>query len=84
MSKSERASPGGATTAIHFADTALGVCIGTFLLAPDRGGQDEMREVAGGRGMKAVLHDEKLDVAQRLLEHVVVGEGDSGVRGDKP
>ena len=60
--------------AIHFADAPLGVGIGTFLLAPDRGGQNEVGEVAGRRGMKAILNDQKLDAAQRLFENRVVGE----------
>ncbi len=84
MSKSGRASPGGATRTFDLADAALGVGVGAFFFAPDGGGEDEVGEVAGGRGVEAVLHDEELDAAQGLLEHGVVGEGDGGVGGDEP
>ena len=59
---------GRSDDAIRFADAALGVGVGAFLFAPDGGGQDEVGEVAGGRGVEAVLHDEELDTAQCLFE----------------
>ena len=63
MSKSDRASPGGSTARIHLADAALGVGVGAFLFAPDRGGQHQVREFGGRRGMKAVLHDQEVEVS---------------------
>ena len=69
---------------IDLGDTPLGVGVGALLLSPDGGGQNEVGEVAGGGGVEAVLHDEKLDGAERVLEQLVVGEGDGRVGGDEP
>ncbi len=84
MSKSGRASPGGATTRFDFADAAFGIRVGALLFAPDGRGQHKVRKVAGRRGMKAILHNQKVDVAKRLLEQPIVGERDRGIGGDEP
>ena len=69
---------------VGFADAPLGVGVGAFFFSPDGGGEDEVGEVAGRRGVEAILHDEKVDTAQRLLEEGVVGERDGGIGGDEP
>jgi hypothetical protein len=69
---------------INLGNAALGIGIGALLFTPDRGGKDEMRKVAGGRWMKAVLNDEELNVAKGVFEKLVVWKRDSGVRGDEP
>src|SRR5215469_18192315 len=43
-----------------------------------------MCKFAGRCRVKAVLHDEKLDIAKRMLEEVVVGERDCRIGGDEP
>ena len=49
---------------VDLADAPLGVGIGAFLFAPDCGGQHEVGEVAGGRWIKAILHDQELDACE--------------------
>ena len=34
--------------------------------------------------MEAVLHDEEIEIAERMLEKIDVGEGDEGVGSDDP
>ena len=64
MSKSERASPGGSHRLVHLADAALGVGVGAFLFAPDRGGQNQIGQFRGGRRMVAILHDQEVEIRQ--------------------
>ena len=69
---------------ICLADSALGVGVGAFLLPPDGRRQNQVREVAGGRGIKTILHHHKIHAAQPLLQQSIVRKGDSWIRGDEP
>src|SRR5580704_14779553 len=75
---------GGRDYAIDFADAAFGVGVGAFLFAPDGGGKDKVREVAGGGRMEPVLDDEEGDAGEGLLKESEIGEGDGWIGGDEP
>ena len=69
---------------IHLAHAAFGVGVGAFLLAPDRRRQHQVGQFGRRRRMEAILHDQKFEVPQRLLQHVDIGKRDQRVRGDDP
>ena len=62
----------------HAGHPALAVRERALLLAPDGGGEHDVGEV-GGRGLEAVLHDEQVEPAQRVLEDIAVGNDTTGL-----
>ncbi len=84
MSKSERASPGGCHRLVHLADAPLGVGVGAFFFAPDRGGQHQVGELRGRRWMIAVLHHQEIEIRKRLPQHILIGKGDQRIGRDDP
>jgi hypothetical protein len=69
---------------VGLGDAPLGVGVGAFLLSPDGGRQNEVREVTSMSGVEAVLHNKELQRLEGLLKELVVGEGDGRVGGDEP
>ena len=62
---------------------ALAVRERAVLLAPDGGGQHHVGQ-RRRRCLEAVLHDEQVEAAQGVLEHLAVGERHRRVGGDDP